>query len=110
LIYRVVERDGGRFGYIVDFLTEGEPNLAFAFLVASAEERMFDDGVQSIICSVAKTSFRRVLHQAGFYPALLGPRSYLSAEVNVPDDGTKVYADLSKWFVTMADGDSEMSF
>jgi len=110
LVYRIVERDGGRIGYIVDFLTEGEPNLAFASLVARAEEWMVRDGVQSIVCPIAKTAFRKVLHQVGFYPAILGVRSHLSAEVNVPDDHTKVYADLPKWFVTIADGDSEMSF
>jgi len=110
LVYRIVERDGGRSGYIVDFLTEGEPNLAFASLITHAEELMVRDGVQSIICLIAKATFRKVLHQAGFYPAILGVRSYLSAEVSIPDDHIKVYADLSKWFVTIADGDAEMSF
>jgi len=110
LIYRVVERDGGRLGYLVDFLTEGEPDAVFAFLVAYAEERMLRDGVLAIVCSIAKTPYRKVLHQSGYYPAIVGARSYLGAGVSMPDDGTKVFGELPKWFITMADGDAEMSF
>ena len=110
LVYRIVERDGGRSGYIVDFLAEGEPNLAFAILVSHAEDLMVWAGVQSIVCLIAKATYRRVLHQAGFYPAVRGVRSYVTAEVSVPDAQVGVYADLPKWFLTMADGDAEMAF
>jgi hypothetical protein len=110
LVYRIVERDAGRLGYIVDFLIEGEPDSVFALLVARAEEMMVRAGVQSIICPNAKATFRKVLHQVGFYSAILGVRTYLSAEVNVPDERTSIFADLPKWFLTVADGDAEMSF
>ena len=110
LAYRIVEREGGRIGYIVDFLIEGEPGSAFALLVAHAEDRMVRGGAQSIVCAIANARFRKVLHHCGFYVAVLGVRSYLSAEVNVPDAPTTVFADLPKWFVTIADGDAEMSF
>lgn len=45
-----------------------------------------------------------------FYPAIVGARSYLGAGVSMPDDHTKVFGDLPKWFLTMVDGDAEMSF
>ena len=110
LIYRIVEREGGRIGYIVDFLSEGGRDSAFAALVATAEQRMVRDGAQAIVCPLAQTDFRKVLHRAGFYSALGGARSYLSAGVSMPNDRTKVFVDLPKWFITIADGDAEMSF
>ena len=108
LIYRIVEQDGALWGYIVDFLAEGDPNDGFAMLLKRAEELMLREGVKSIVCSMAKASFRRVLRRAGFYPAVLGRRLIMTAAITQPDADLSAYAELSSWFLTMADGDTDM--
>jgi hypothetical protein len=107
LIYRIIEQDAARWGYIVDFLADGDPKGVFALLLRHAE-RMLGAGVKSIVCSTAKAPFRRVLRQAGFYPAVLGPPTFMIAGITQPEPHLNAYADLPNWFVTMADGDLDM--
>lgn len=107
LIYRIIEQDAARWGYIVDFLADGDPKGVFALLLRHAE-RMLGAGVKSIVCSTAKAQFRRVLRQAGFYPAVLGPPTFMIAGITQPEPHLNAYADLPNWFVTMADGDLDM--
>jgi hypothetical protein len=108
LVYRMVERDGGRWGYLVDFLCEGDPAMTFGVLATRAEELMVRDGAQSIVCFIAKAPYRKVLRQRGYYPAVIGERAYLGAGTKFADEHTTVFGELEKWFVTMADGDAEM--
>jgi len=108
LIYRIVERDDALWAYIVDFLAEGDPHGAFVMLLERAEELMFRDGVKSIVCSMAKASFRRVLRRAGFYPAVFGESLIMTAGITQPDAEVRAFAELPEWFTTMADGDTEM--
>jgi hypothetical protein len=108
LIYRIVEQDDALWGYIVDFLAEGDPKGVFALLLRHAEERMIGERVKSIVCSTAKASFRRVLRQAGFYPAVFGSPTFTIAGVTEPEPHLEAFADLPNWFVTMADGDLDM--
>jgi len=110
LVYRIVEREGVRWCYIVDFLSEGDPAGVFALLVARAEEMATRDGVKAIVCLIAKAPFRQVLRRAGFYPSVLGTRSYVSGAIIREDLSLGPFADVQKWFVTMADGDVEMAF
>jgi len=108
LIYRIVEKEGAPWGYIVDFLAEGDPNATFALMVGRVEELMIREGVKSIVCFSAKAPFRRVLRRAGFYPAIFGERVFLSGGVTQEDPRLNVFAELPKWFVTMGDGDADM--
>ena len=110
LVYRMVEQDGARWAYIVDFLTEGDPASTFALLVARAEELMMRDGAKAIVCFIAKAPFRQALRRAGFYPSVFGTRSYLTGAVITEDLRLQPFAEIQKWFVSMADGDAEMIF
>jgi hypothetical protein len=110
LVYRVIEQEGARWGYIVDFLSEGDPSTTFALLVQRAEERMTRDGAKAIVCFIAKAPFRQVLRRAGFYPLVFGTRSYVSGAVIMEDLTAGPFTEVQKWFVTMADGDAEMVF
>jgi hypothetical protein len=108
LIYRIVEQDGAPWGYIVDFLAQGDPSGAFAMLLERAEELMLREGVKSIVCSMAKASFRRVLRRAGFYPAVFGEPLIMTAGITQPGADRSAFVELPSWFVTMADGDAEV--
>ena len=110
LVYRMVEQDGARWAYIVDFLTEGDPAATFALLAARAEELMIRDGAKAIVCFMAKAPFRKALRRAGFYPSVFGTRSYLTGAVITEDLRLRSFAEIQKWFVSMADGDAEMVF
>jgi hypothetical protein len=110
LVYRIIEQEGARWGYIVDFLSEGDPSRTFAMLVRHAEERMTRDDVKAIVCFIAKAPFRQVLRREGFYPSVFGTRSYVGGAIIMEDLTLKPFADVQRWFVTMSDGDAEMVF
>jgi hypothetical protein len=110
LVYRIVEQDGARWAYIVDFLTEGDPAATFTPLVARAEELMIRDGAKAIVCFMAKAPFRQALRRAGFYPSVFGRRSYMTGAVISENIRLHPFAEVQKWFATMADGDAEMVF
>jgi hypothetical protein len=108
LIYRIVEQDGALWGYVVDFLAQGEPRDAFAMLLERAEQLMVGEGVKSVVCSMAKASFHRVLRRAGFYPAVFSRPLIMTAGITQSDTDLSAYAELQSWFLTMADGDTDM--
>ena len=110
LVYRMVEQDGARWGYIVDFLCEGDPAAIFSLLVRRAEERMIADGAKAIVCFMAKAPFRQALRRAGFYPSIFGTRSYMTGAVVSEDLQLQPFAEVQSWFATMGDGDAEMVF
>jgi hypothetical protein len=110
LVYRIIEQDGARWGYIVDFLSEGDPSQIFALLVRRAEEMMVRAGVRAIVCFIAKAPFRQALRRAGFYPSIFGTRSYVGGAIIKEDLSLRPFAEVQKWFITMSDGDAEMVF
>ena len=110
LVYRIIEQDCARWGYIVDFLSEGDPSGTFALMVRRAEEMMSRDEVKAIVCFLAKAPYRQVLRRAGFYPSVFGTRSYVSGAIIKEDLSLRPFAEVQKWFITMSDGDAEMVF
>jgi hypothetical protein len=111
LVYRLVEREGALWGYVVDFLCDGgDATSVFKSLLTRAEELMIAAGAQSLICVIAREPFRSVLRRAGFYPAVFGSLSFLGGSVTSLDPQLNVYAAVNKWFVTVGDGDAELSF
>jgi hypothetical protein len=110
LVYRLVEREGALWGYVVDFLCDGDAAAVFESLLTRAEELMIEAGAQSLICVIAREPFRSVLRRAGFYPAVFGSLSFLGGSVTSLDPRLNVYAEVPKWFVTVGDGDAELSF
>ena len=110
LVYRIIEQDGARWGYIVDFLSAGDPSGTFALMVRRAEEMMSRDEVKAIVCFIAKAPYRQVLRRAGFYPSVFGTRSYVGGAIIKEDLSLRPFAEVQKWFITMSDGDAEMVF
>lgn len=110
LVYRTVERDGALTGYLADFLCDGAGTSIFATLLQHAEEQMVAAGVKSIVCIVAREPFRTILRRSGFYPALFRSSAYAVAAITFRDPRLEMFSQMRRWFITIADGDAEMSF
>jgi GNAT superfamily N-acetyltransferase len=110
LVFRITDDIGVQCGFLVDYLVEGRSTAIFSLLLQHAEECLLREHVKVIVCSVASPPYRSVLLRHGFYPATFPTRCYLMASVHSSDPGLQVFIDLRKWFVTMGDGNLEMSF
>jgi hypothetical protein len=109
LVFRLAEIDGERHGYLVDFLVQAPAREAFRLLLSRAEERLIDAGAKVIVCGVASAPYRRALMRSGYLPWRTRKAVYLAANLNSADPELRAFVDLPQWFVTMADGDLEMS-
>ena len=56
-------------------------------------------------CGVARITGR--LH--GFMRSPWGARGYIRGRIRLPDSALQVFGDVRQWFLTMGDGDLEMS-
>jgi hypothetical protein len=110
LIFRVREDGGQPIGYLVDYLVENRSAAVFSLLLRHAEDKLLRDRVKAIVCNVASPPYRGTLIRHGYFPVLLDTRGYLSAAANSFDPKLRVFTDLRRWFVTMGDGDLDMSF
>ncbi|MFZ0889362.1 MAG: GNAT family N-acetyltransferase [Candidatus Binataceae bacterium] len=110
LVFRIADNFGVPCGFLVDYLVEGRSTAIFALLLQHAEECLLSENVKVIVCSVTSPPYRSVLLRHGFYPAALRMRCYLVAAVHSSDPGLQVFTDLREWFLTMGDGNLEMSF
>ena len=110
LVFRVADAVGVPCGFLVDYLVEGRSPTIFSLLIQYAEECLLRENVKAIVCSVTSSPYRSVLLRHGFYPAAFRTRCYLVAAAYSTDPRLEVFVDLRKWFVTMGDGNLEMSF
>ena len=112
LVMRVVEQDGARRGYLVDFLVVERSTAIFSRLVTRAVVCIKRDRAQSIACRAAVAPFRRGLFRQGFVPVRERAPGYLRTyrpDVESPDRLECLFQDPANWFLTMGDGDLEMS-
>ena len=69
-----------------------------------------DRWLNYVLVFITSPPYRSVLLLHGFYPVAFRSRCYLVAAAYSTDPGLQVFVDLRKWFVTMGDGNLEMSF
>ena len=115
LIFRMGEKRGMRVGYLVDFLVEGKSPKILSSLIGKAVSYLIKEGVDYISCQ-AMTSFgRRVLYSHGFYSWRWGVTSYFTPRTQIPGQMLKIpqyakaFEDIRQWYLTMGDGDLELS-
>lgn len=108
MVTRQVERAGERWGYLVDFLVQDRNRFVFGVLVEEAVEALRRAGVVAVGCRFAVPLFRRVLYRHRFVPLAWGPKGYIRARARLPDPATRQFG-AGDWFLTMGDGDLEMS-
>jgi hypothetical protein len=110
LILRIAEKAGFRLGYFVDFLVERDSPSILAFLVKEATEYLKQEGVAAIFCLATNHSHHPLFRQQGFYPWYLTTPIRFHPRVILPDPDLQVIQDPQGWYLTMGDGDLEMSF
>ena len=108
MVTRCADRNGARWGYLVDFLVEKRSAPVFAVLVAHAVDDLRQQRASLAICRTAVPPYCSMLYRHGFLPWPRAPRGYL--RVRMPPQSSPSAADARQWFLTMGDGDLEMSF
>jgi GNAT superfamily N-acetyltransferase len=108
MVTRYADRNGERRGYLVDFLVEKSEAPVFAALVAHAVDYLRQQRASLAICRLAVPPYRSMLYRHGFLPWPGAPRGYL--RVRMPPQSSPSATDARQWFLTMGDGDLEMSF
>ncbi len=104
VVTRCTERNGDRWGYLVDFLVEERSASVFAALVEHAVEDLRQQHAGLAICRIAVPPYRAMLWRHGFLPWRTAPKGYIRLRLPPHSDHER------DWFVTMGDGDLEMSF
>lgn len=109
LVLRCTVKDGEPWGYVVDFLVEGRRQSVFSALLTEAVAQLRRDGAKAVGCRVTVPPYRSFFYRHGFirYPWRSG--GYIRARANLPDVALQPFGDVRQWFLTMGDGDLEMS-
>jgi hypothetical protein len=108
LIFRVADHLGVSCGFLVDYLVEDR--TVFSLVLEHAEELLRNEHVAAIICSVATAPYRRILFRHGFFPVPFRPRTHLAVQLNSADPRLRAFLEVSRWFITMGDGNLDMHF
>ena len=110
LVLRVAEHMEMRWGHLVDFLVQDRSAALLALLVDAGIEHLRGQEVAAISCRATMSPYREVIRSRGFYPFPWGPQAYFYMRVELPDPALQAFRDERQWFITMGDGDLEMSF
>jgi GNAT superfamily N-acetyltransferase len=109
MVVRSTDKGGVHWGYLVDYLVERRSRSLFSLLLGQAIEHLRRQGVSAISCRVTVPHYRPTLYRHGFVPWRFGVPGYIHAGVDVPMPALRGFEDIRRWFVTMGDGDLEMS-
>jgi GNAT superfamily N-acetyltransferase len=107
LVARVAERRGVRVAYLVDFLAEADPVLDD--LVARALPLLREKGAAWASALATIDAQRRVLGRWGFFTSRWGEPARILLRANGDDAEAHAHRDVSRWFLTMGDGDLEIA-
>lgn len=110
LILRLRERAGVQCGYLVDFMMDEKDPLPFESLVNEAIDYLRSQHAEIIISLATMPFYRHVLYRQGFFPWRFRTRGYFRSHVDLPDQALQVFQNPRLWYLTMGDGDLEMSF
>jgi hypothetical protein len=108
LVFRISDHVGTSCGFLVDTLYDDVE--IFSLLIKEVEKILRPAGVKAIVCSVTPASHRSVLLRQGFFPLLHRRRNYLAAWGNSTDPQVQSFFDVSRWFISMGDGNLDMGF
>lgn len=106
IVLRVDAKRRVRIGYIVDMFGED----ASLDLLFDAAIRYFKSQKTHVLFGqFTAGAYRRKFYRRGFLPLLWHKRPYVYARVERREPELQVFGEVNRWFLTMADGDMEMS-
>lgn len=109
IVFRSIETGRSRRGYLVDFLVESRDYATFKSLVGHAETQICQEGCTKVETTVIREPFAQLLRKLRYEPAPMGSEGALFVAAARPDPINETFLDLSRWFITMGDGDLDMS-
>jgi hypothetical protein len=110
MVFRVANRDGLPTGYVIDYLVENRSREVFSLLLGEAEKSMVDEGVKLISCALVAAPYRSMFWRSGYVAARPASTPHMNVLCHSADRALEVFTDLSKWFLTMSDGDLDFSY
>jgi hypothetical protein len=110
LIARITVSNGIRWGYLVDFwIARTGAEGVFDLLVQEVLEEFRRRGAAGASCYTLDQRFRRTLHQHGFFRAPQRDPTHFSVKVNPNHPDLMPFGKSHRWYITMGDGDLELS-
>jgi len=109
LVARTGIYQGMRWGYLVDFLAPEASSDALAALIARALADFQAAGAVAASCHVTWTANRSQLLRCGFLPAPQRNPVRFTHRIRPERGDLARFADLRAWYLTMGDGDLEMT-
>jgi GNAT superfamily N-acetyltransferase len=109
IVLRVIEKFGLKCGYLTDFLVENRSSSLLKYLLYEAIDFLRHEGTAIIICLATMHFFRHTFYHMGFIPWRLKAK-FFSPRLNSSDPELQIFRISRQWYLTMGDGDLEMSF
>ncbi|HVN87310.1 MAG TPA: GNAT family N-acetyltransferase [Candidatus Binatia bacterium] len=112
LVFRELQQDDAGRGYLVDFMVADRSTAVFSQLLSLAIARLEHHGTRWLTCRVIVPPFRGVLYRHGFLPIRQSVGGYLRSyrpDADTSDMDSRTFVDPRNWFLTMGDGDLEIS-
>jgi hypothetical protein len=109
VITRVITYRGLRWGYLVDFLAAETSREVLRSLVAAALDDFRKEGVAGVSCYATDAAVRAALYRSGFLPAPQRNPVRFVHTIGAKRPELAKFHDLRTWYLTMGDGDFDMS-
>lgn len=109
LVARSTTYEGMPWGYLVDFLAPENSRDVLTSLIDEAVDELRRLGAAAVVCYLTDDAARSVLYRRGFFPA--PQRNPIRFVLFLPEDSAnlKRFTTPSSWYLTMGDGDLELS-
>jgi len=110
LVARTTTRQGTKWGYLVDFLAAENSSDVLSALIDDALDEFRGLRVAAVSCYATDPAARRTLLRHGFFPVPQREPSHFTRRIHRGRPDLQKFAALRQWYVTMGDGDYEMTF
>lgn len=110
LVARAGTHQGMPWGYLVDFLAPENSNDVLSSLIDDAIEDFRRIGVAAVSCYATDPATRNLLFRHGFFPVRQSEQIRVFRYIRSKRTDLSKFATLRQWYMTMGDGDFEMSF
>jgi hypothetical protein len=109
LVARLSTYQGMPWGYLVDFLVAENSSNALSSLIREAIDEFRRLGVAAVVCYATDAAARAALFRSGFFPAPQRKPIRFVRFLRAARADLARFSAMGAWYLTMGDGDLEMS-